>query len=65
MTLDGTLSTTVNQPLVPDTTGNGDKPKELIYMADGLTNDKHTVVLTNLGNTAGSRILDIDYAIVS
>jgi hypothetical protein len=43
------------------------RPRELLWMADGLPEGNHVVEMTNLGN-AGSftwNVFSIDYAIVS
>ncbi|KAI0048888.1 hypothetical protein FA95DRAFT_1604845 [Auriscalpium vulgare] len=41
-----------------------DRPAELLYMAEGLSEGDHSVTLTNLGRS-NQTWLDIDYAIVS
>ncbi|KAI0062729.1 hypothetical protein BV25DRAFT_1915861 [Artomyces pyxidatus] len=41
-----------------------DRPQELLYMADGLNEEDHVLVLTNLGGSDGVGF-NIDYAVVS
>ena len=64
--LDGVEDTVVKDNTTLNRGGLWNRPRELLYMTDGLVDQNHTVIITNTGDSSGqSSFLSIDYAVVS